>query len=84
MKKVSKLLIMSMSLFFASCGNNAPVKTETDAPDCVAAALAAGGKVDRSDFQWTREPASFSARGETLAITTATNTDVWEGTCFPI
>lgn len=36
MKKVSKLLIMSMSLLFASCGSNAPDTTETDAPDCVA------------------------------------------------
>ena len=36
MKKVSKLLIMSMSLFFASCGNNTPATTETDAPDCAA------------------------------------------------
>ena len=73
---------MSMSLFFASCGNNAPVKTETDAPDCVAAALAAGGKVDFSDFQWTREPASFSVKGDTLAITTAPHTDLWQRTYY--
>lgn len=82
MKKVSKLLIMSMSLFFASCGNNTPVTTETDAPDCVAAALAAGGKVDLSDFQWTREPASFSVKGDTLAITTAPHTDLWQRTYY--
>lgn len=82
MKKVSKLLIMSMSLFFASCVNNAPVKTETDAPDCVAATLAAGGKVDLSDFQWTREPASFSVKGDTLAITTAPHTDLWQRTYY--
>jgi regulation of enolase protein 1 (concanavalin A-like superfamily) len=82
MKKISKLLIMSMSLFFASCGNNTPATTETDAPDCVAAALAAGGKVDFSDFQWTREPASFSVKGDTLAITTAPHTDLWQRTYY--
>ena len=73
---------MSMSLFFASCGNNTPATTETDAPDCVAAALAAGGKVDFSDFQWTREPASFSVKGDTLAITTAPHTDLWQRTYY--
>lgn len=82
MKKVSILLIMSMSLFFASCGNNTPATTETDAPDCVAAALAAGGKVDFSDFQWTREPASFSVKGDTMAITTAPHTDLWQRTYY--
>ena len=73
---------MSMSLFFASCGNNTPATTETDAPDCVAAALAAGGKVDFSEFQWTREPASFSVKGDTLAITTAPHTDLWQRTYY--
>lgn len=73
---------MSMSLFFASCGNNTPATTETDAPDCVAAALAAGGKVDFSDFQWTREPASFSVKGDTMAITTAPHTDLWQRTYY--
>ena len=73
---------MSMSLFFASCGNNTPATAETDAPDCVAAALAAGGKVDFSDFQWTREPASFSVKGDTMAITTAPHTDLWQRTYY--
>lgn len=82
MKKISQLLIMSMSLFFASCGSNAPDTTETDAPDCVAVALASGGKVDLSDFQWTREPASFSVKGDTLSITTAPHTDLWQRTYY--
>lgn len=82
MKKISKLLIMSMSIFFASCGNNTQSATDTDASDCVAVALAAGGVVDISDFQWTREPAAFSVKGDTLTITTAPHTDLWQRTYY--
>ena len=50
--------------------------------DGVAAALAAGGRVDPASFGWTREPAGFSAQDGTVSIKTAPRTDLWQRTYY--
>lgn len=38
--------------------------------------------MDLSQFAWTREPARWQARGDTLAITTQPHTDLWQRTYY--
>lgn len=46
--------------------------------DNVSEALANGGKIDLDDLVWTREPASYTIDGDTVSITTAPHTDLWQ------
>ena len=77
MKDLGKLLIMGISMFAASCGTD-----NTNYTDGVSTALANDGKVDLTTLQWTREPKSFSIEGDTLKITTAPHTDLWQRTYY--
>ena len=61
----------------ASCGTDSTVYT-----DGVSAALTNDGKVDLTTLKWTREPKSFSIEGDTLKITTAPHTDLWQRTYY--
>lgn len=61
----------------ASCGTD-----NTNYTDGVSTALANDGKVDLTTLQWTREPKSFSIEGDTLKITTAPHTDLWQRTYY--
>lgn len=83
MKKLAKLLIMGISFLAASCGpNDSRTANEEEFTDCVTTALAEGGRVALTAFEWTREPASFSIEGDTLKITTAPHTDLWQRTYY--
>lgn len=83
MKKLAKLLIMGISFLAASCGpNDSRTANAEEFTDCVTTALAEGGRVDLTAFEWTREPASFSIECDTLMITTAPHTDLWQRTYY--
>lgn len=83
MKKLAKLLIMGISFLAASCGpNDSGTANAEEFTDCVTVSLAEGGRVDLTAFEWTREPASFSIEGDTLKITTAPHTDLWQRTYY--
>lgn len=83
MKKLAKLLIMGISFLAASCGpNDSGTANEEEFTDCVTTAIAEGGRVDLTAFEWTREPASFSIEDDTLKITTAPHTDLWQRTYY--
>ena len=45
-------------------------------------ALADSGRIDLSKLQWTREPKAFEVKGDTIAITTAPHTDLWQRTYY--
>ena len=82
LKQISLLSFIAFSLLAVSCGNNVQGSTDDGFTDTVAHALANGGRIDLNDLQWTRDPASFAIKGDTLAVTTAPHTDLWQRTYY--
>jgi hypothetical protein len=60
-------------------GGESPV---ADFVDDVKLALADSGHIDLSKMQWTREPAGCEIKDDTIAITTAPHTDLWQRTYY--
>lgn len=56
--------------------------SESTFVDGVTQALNEGGKVDIELLEWTREPLDFSIDGDTLTVTTAPHTDLWQRTYY--
>ena len=52
--------------------------------DRVAVALNNDGKVDIENLEWTRTPQDFTINGDTLTVTTAPHTDLWQRTYYHI
>ena len=67
----------------AACGQKAEQKEDTmDSTDVVKMALAGNGKIDLNALQWIREPKSVEMKGDTITITTAPHTDLWQRTYY--
>lgn len=73
---------MCMLLFAAGCGNPSQNTDDVYFNDSVTEALANGGKINMDAFQWTREPAGYEIKEDTIAITTAPHTDLWQRTYY--
>lgn len=65
-----------------SCGNPSAGSSEDVFADGVELAMDNEGKVDLSVFRWTRMPESYEITGDTLSITTAPHTDLWQRTYY--
>jgi len=53
-----------------------------DFTDDVQVALADSGHIDLNSLQWTREPKGYEVKGDTILITTAPKTDLWQRTYY--
>ncbi len=75
--------LLATSLLLVACGPST-TKNETDMEfvDQVKVALADSGRIDLNALQWTREPGAFSINGDTIVITTAAHTDLWQRTYY--
>ena len=62
----------------SSCAN----PSESSFVDGVTTALNQGGRVTLESMEWTRDPQAFSINGDTLTITTAPHTDLWQRTYY--
>ena len=80
--KKTFLAVLSISMLLAACGKQSQEETTESFTDDVAAALSEGGHIDLSNLQWTREPAGFDVKNDTIAITTAPHTDLWQRTYY--
>ena len=77
------LSLLSIAFLLTACEKKAPAETESDTfTDDVTTALAADGRIDPNAFRWTREPAAYELKGDTIAITTAPHTDLWQRTYY--
>ena len=77
------LILLSLALMLAACGQKTEQKEDTmDSTDVVKMALAGNGKIDLNALQWTREPKSVEMKGDTITITTAPHTDLWQRTYY--
>ena len=80
---MKKNIILVLTTFFVgACGQKAQEDTIEVTNDNVTEALQNGGRIDLNALQWTREPAGFEIKGDTIAITTAPHTDLWQRTYY--
>ena len=77
----SFFIIISLCLLTA-CGNQTQKETESNFRDNVKEALVDSGHIDLSSLQWTREPAGYEVKDDTILITTAPHTDLWQRTYY--
>ena len=82
MTNLIKSLCIGLSVLAVSCGNPTGKTSDTELVDGVAEALAADGQIGLDQFRWTREPAAFEISGDTISITTAPHTDLWQRTYY--
>ena len=82
MKLIKTFALTGIFLLLLSCHNQTPKMPGGDFIDGVAKAMENGGELDLSAFQWTREPLACSIDGQTLTITTAPHTDLWQRTYY--
>ena len=69
-------------LMLTACGQQNKQETTMDFVDNVKVALADSGRISLDSLQWTREPAGFEVKGDTIRITTAPKTDLWQRTYY--
>jgi regulation of enolase protein 1 (concanavalin A-like superfamily) len=82
MKKIAKLLSLGLCCCAAACSNPSQKASDPDFTDSVSEALAADGKIDFANLEWTREPASYTVEEDRITITTAPHTDLWQRTYY--
>ena len=67
--KKSLFALMSLGLLLTACGEQSQKEKSEPFTDDVAVALSAGGSIDLNNLQWTREPAGYEVKGDTIVIT---------------
>ena len=70
------------TLILTACGNPAQKTSDAEFADSVTEALANGGQIDLDQMHWTREPAACEIKSDTISITTAPHTDLWQRTYY--
>ena len=76
------IIIIACGLMLTACAKNETKETVRDFTDNVKVALENGGKIDLNALKWTREPGGFEVKGDTILITTAPHTDLWQRTYY--
>jgi len=69
-------------LMLTACGQQNKQETTMDFVDNVKVALSDSGHIDLGSLQWTREPAKCEIKDDTIRITTAPKTDLWQRTYY--
>ena len=82
--KIINIMLMAAvaTATLTGCGSRENKVETTDFVDDVKVALADSGRIDLNALQWTREPKAFEVKGDTIAITTAPHTDLWQRTYY--
>ena len=80
MKKIAKIL--GIGLCAVACSNPSQNVSDEKIIDSVSEALANDGKINLDHLVWTREPASYTIKGDSISITTAPHTDLWQRTYY--
>ena len=82
--KTKNILLMTAvaTTVLSGCDSKSGETQTMDFVDNVKEALADSGRIALNDLQWTREPKGFEVKGDTIRITTAPNTDLWQRTYY--
>lgn len=75
-------ILLGIGLCAVACYNHSQSVSDTEFVDRVSEALTNDGQINLEDFVWTREPASYTIVGDTISITTAPHTDLWQRTYY--
>ncbi len=81
-KRHYMLMAIVATAALVGCNSKDQKRPSADFVDDVQVALADSGRIPLNNLQWTREPAAFEFRGDTIAITTAPHTDLWQRTYY--
>ena len=81
MKKIL-FSILCAGIMLTACGQQNKNETTMDFTDDVQVALADSGHIDLNSLQWTREPKDYEVKGDTILITTAPKTNLWQRTYY--
>ena len=76
------VLMAGIALMLGACGQKTEKEPANDYVDHVSQALRDEGRISPEWLAWTREPAGFEVIGDTIAITTAPHTDLWQRTYY--
>ncbi len=76
------VLMAGIALMLGACGQKTEKELANDYVDHVSQALRDEGRISPEWLAWTREPAGFEVIGDTIAITTAPHTDLWQRTYY--
>ena len=71
-----------LAMMLTGCGHQTTNEENTNETDDVRTALANSGRIDLNTLQWTHEPKSNEIKGDTIFITTAPKTDLWQRTYY--
>ena len=75
--------MLCLAMMLVACGQQTKQKETTmEFTDQVKEALADGGRIALDSLQWTREPKDYEVKGDTILITTAPKTDLWQRTYY--
>ena len=80
--KSSLFALLALGLMLSACVPPSQKAAEEDFADAVTEALSADGRFDPNSLEWTREPGGFEVRGDTVLVTTAPHTDLWQRTYY--
>jgi regulation of enolase protein 1 (concanavalin A-like superfamily) len=82
--KIKNIVLMAAvaTVALTGCNNKEEKVQTTDFVDDVKVALADSGRIDLAKLQWTREPAGFDVKNDTITVTTAPHTDLWQRTYY--
>ena len=75
---MTRFLLTTACMLMVSCIN----PSQQNMIDEVTNALNNGGKVNIENLEWTRMPQDVTINGDTLTITTAPHTDLWQRTYY--
>ena len=78
----SILTLLSITLLLTACGKQNQEEMNESFSDAITTALSERGHIDLNSFEWTREPAGFEMQNDTIIITTAPHTDLWQRTYY--
>lgn len=80
------IALLGFGILMAACGqkttDNKQQTNDMDSVDNVRTALADSGRIDLNSLQWTRDPGGYEVKGDTITITTAPHTDLWQRTYY--
>ncbi len=80
--KLTKTCLYLLFLGMLSACQQEAKEQNTPTSDDVKTALSNGGRINFDDLQWTREPAACEMKDDTIRITTAPHTDLWQRTYY--
>ena len=83
MKNIFRAIpVIGLCLMTFSCAQPAGKAADPAFTDAVSLALSGDGTLDPALFHWTREPAAYFFGQDSLTITTAPHTDLWQRTYY--